>query len=99
MEPRNQDYPQPPQFRNPNQFNPQGSLPGQAHVPVALPSPPPPPPPLPTPSIVDLRRVCQEGRVKEAIELMEKGVKTDASYFHLLFDFCTRLFSAINLQE
>ncbi|MED6155016.1 Pentatricopeptide repeat-containing protein, mitochondrial [Stylosanthes scabra] len=85
--PRNQGYPQPPQFRNPNQFNPQGSVQGQAHVPVA-PQPPPPPPPSPAPSIVDLTRLCQEGKVKEALELMEKGVKGDASCFHSLFDFC-----------
>lgn len=52
-------------------------------------------------SIVDLRRLCQEGRrlcqegksqegkLKEAIELMEKeGVKADADCFYTLFELC-----------
>lgn len=40
------------------------------------------------PSVADLARLCQEGKVKEAIELMDKGVKADASCFYTLFDLC-----------
>lgn len=39
----------------------------------------------PVPSLVDLTRLCHEGKVKEAIELMGKGVKGDASCFSSLF--------------
>ncbi|KAK5770622.1 pentatricopeptide repeat-containing protein At2g15690, mitochondrial [Gossypium arboreum] len=39
----------------------------------------------PVPSLVDLTRLCHEGKVKEAIELMDKGVKGDASCFSSLF--------------
>ncbi|CAL5213174.1 unnamed protein product [Lathyrus oleraceus] len=60
------------QFQNPNQLNERGSVQEQA---------------LP-PSIVDLTRFCSEGKVKEALELMEKGVKADANCFELLFDLC-----------
>ncbi|WJX44374.1 hypothetical protein P8452_31358 [Trifolium repens] len=63
------------QFQNPNsQFqNPRDSVQEQA-----------PPPP----SIVDLIRFCREGKVKEALELMEKGIKADAGCFELLFELC-----------
>ncbi|PNY13803.1 hypothetical protein L195_g010469 [Trifolium pratense] len=65
----------PNQFQNPNsQFqNPKDSVQEQ--------SPPPP-------SIVDLIRFCREGKVKEALELMEKGIKADADCFNLLFELC-----------
>ncbi|KAL2344830.1 hypothetical protein Fmac_006115 [Flemingia macrophylla] len=78
--PRTQGFPNPNQFQNPkNQFNSnQASVQGQA----------PPAPPLPPPSISDLTHLCKEGKVKEAIELMDKGVKADASCFDLLFDLC-----------
>ena len=62
--------------------NNQASIQAQTH-----PAPPPPPHPLP-PSITDLTRLCKEGKVKEAIELMDKGVKADAGCFDLLFDLC-----------
>ncbi|XP_062091432.1 pentatricopeptide repeat-containing protein At2g15690, mitochondrial [Humulus lupulus] len=40
-------------------------------------------------SVSDLGRLCQEGKVKEAIELMDKeGVKADANCFHALFELC-----------
>ncbi|XP_061350986.1 pentatricopeptide repeat-containing protein At2g15690, mitochondrial [Gastrolobium bilobum] len=48
-------------------------------------------PPTSPPSIIDLTRLCQEGKVKEAIELMDKGDKADASCFDLLFDSCGQL--------
>ncbi|CAL0312118.1 unnamed protein product [Lupinus luteus] len=70
----------PPQFQNPNRLNNQASIQGQAQV--AAPSPPQPP------SITDLTRLCQEGKVKEAIELLEKGVKADSNCFDLLIDLC-----------
>ncbi|XP_014510172.1 pentatricopeptide repeat-containing protein At2g15690, mitochondrial [Vigna radiata var. radiata] len=78
--PSTQGFPNPNQFRNPsNQLNNnQTSIQGQA-------SPAPPPPP---PSITDLALLCTEGNVKEAIELMDKGVKADAGCFNLLFDLC-----------
>ncbi|OIW10179.1 hypothetical protein TanjilG_27930 [Lupinus angustifolius] len=70
----------PPQFQNPNGLNNQASIQGQAQI--AAPSPPLPP------SIIDLTRSCQEGKVKEAIELLEKGVKADSNCFDLLIDLC-----------
>lgn len=42
-------------------------------------------------SITDLIRLCQEGKVKEAIEVMDKGVKADADCFDVLFDLCGKL--------
>ena len=78
--PRSQGFPNPNQFQNPNNQlnNNQTSVQSQA-------SPAPPPQP---PSITDLTRLCREGTVKEAIELMDKGVKADAGCFALLFDSC-----------
>ncbi|XP_052194815.1 pentatricopeptide repeat-containing protein At2g15690, mitochondrial isoform X2 [Diospyros lotus] len=40
------------------------------------------------PSVVDLMTLCQEGKVKEAIELMEQGVVTNAQCFDSLFRLC-----------
>ncbi|PON63380.1 DYW domain containing protein [Trema orientale] len=85
----NQGYPQrstpnqwTPQIQNPNQIsNNQASNRGQAaenQIPNVVP-----------PSISDLRRLCQEGKLKEAIELMDKeGVKADANCFRALFELC-----------
>ncbi|XP_027346235.1 pentatricopeptide repeat-containing protein At2g15690, mitochondrial [Abrus precatorius] len=80
--PRTQGFPTPQrpnpnQFQNPNNthFNNQASVQGQA-------------PPSPPPSIIDLTSLCKEGKAKEAIELMDKGVKADAICFDLLFDLC-----------
>ncbi|XP_022725684.1 pentatricopeptide repeat-containing protein At2g15690, mitochondrial [Durio zibethinus] len=42
--------------------------------------------PEPVPSLVDLTRLCLEGKVKEAIELMGEGVKADANCFSSLFE-------------
>ncbi|KAK7400808.1 hypothetical protein VNO78_12115 [Psophocarpus tetragonolobus] len=79
--PRTQGFPNPNHFQNPNNNqlnNNQASV--QEQAPPAAPPPPP--------SITDLTRLCQEGKVKEAIELMDKGVKADAGCFDLLFDLC-----------
>ncbi|KAJ7946044.1 Pentatricopeptide repeat-containing protein [Quillaja saponaria] len=83
----NQRYPQSgntdqrnPQYQNSHQLNNQGSNQApvvESQAPVAQP-----------PSIADLMRVCQDGKVEEAIGLMEKGVKADANCFHALFDLC-----------
>lgn len=43
------------------------------------------------PANVDLMSLCQEGKVKDAIELMEQGVSADARCFDFLFGFCGSL--------
>ncbi|MBA0698653.1 hypothetical protein Goari_000353, partial [Gossypium aridum] len=65
-----------PQSQNPNQFIRERGNQGLMveHVQAE-----------PVPSLVDLTRLCHEGKVKEAIELMDKGVKGDASCFSSLF--------------
>ncbi|MBA0873619.1 hypothetical protein Goshw_004761 [Gossypium schwendimanii] len=65
-----------PQSQNPNQFSRERGNPGLMveHVQAE-----------PVPSLVDLTRLCHEGKVKEAIDLMDKGVKGDASCFSSLF--------------
>ncbi|KAG8473593.1 hypothetical protein CXB51_035747 [Gossypium anomalum] len=65
-----------PQTQNPNQFSRERGNQGPMveHVQAE-----------PVPSLVDLTRLCHEGKVKEAIELMDKGVKGDASCFSSLF--------------
>jgi pentatricopeptide repeat protein len=45
----------------------------------------------PPPSIEDLGRLCEMGKVKEAIELMEQGVKADWNCFYRLFECCGEL--------
>ncbi|KAM7252488.1 hypothetical protein ACFE04_024371 [Oxalis oulophora] len=39
-------------------------------------------------SIVDLRQCCERGDVKEALNLMNSGIKGDARCFYLLFERC-----------
>nr|GMD46027.1 pentatricopeptide repeat-containing protein At2g15690 [Ipomoea batatas] len=39
-------------------------------------------------STADLLPLCQQGKVKDAIEFMEKGVVADMQCFHLLFESC-----------
>ncbi|KAH1030801.1 hypothetical protein J1N35_042975 [Gossypium stocksii] len=65
-----------PQSQNPNQFSRERGNQGPKveHVQAE-----------PVPSLVDLTRLCHEGKVKEAIELMDKGVKGDAICFSSLF--------------
>lgn len=57
------------------------------------------PAPAPVPSIMDLLRLCQEGKVKEAIELMDKGVKADADCFYALFELCGKLEDAKKVHD
>ncbi|XP_059647784.1 pentatricopeptide repeat-containing protein At2g15690, mitochondrial [Cornus florida] len=40
------------------------------------------------PGNVDFMSLCREGKVKEALELMDQGVRADAQCFHALFDLC-----------
>ncbi|KAI4353139.1 hypothetical protein L6164_002110 [Bauhinia variegata] len=90
---QNQGYPQggsPNQWNNQAQGYPQSGRPSQLpsqlnsqrHVPESQ------APVAPPPSTMDLIRLCQEGKVKESIELMDKGVKADANCFETLFDLC-----------
>ncbi|KAK4752133.1 hypothetical protein SAY87_020931 [Trapa incisa] len=66
-----------PQNQNPNHWgSQQASLPPQARA-------------TPVRSIFDLQRLCHEGKVKEAIELMNEGVKADAECFSQLFALCS----------
>ncbi|XVF67590.1 hypothetical protein PTKIN_Ptkin10aG0133300 [Pterospermum kingtungense] len=83
---QNQGYPQgrnynerAPQSQNPSQLSRDRDSRNQGHVGEHT-------QPEPVPSIVDLTRACQEGKVKEAIELMDKGVKADANCFWSLFE-------------
>lgn len=92
---QNQAYPQRPnpnqwgpQAQNTNQWNPQVQGVNQTANAVNL------------PSISDLRRLCQEGKVKEAIELMDKeGVKADADCFYTLFELCGKSKSLENAKR
>ncbi|KAJ9159594.1 hypothetical protein P3X46_025094 [Hevea brasiliensis] len=53
----------------------------------------------PAPSIVDLMRLCKEGKLKEAIELLDKGVKADADCFYALFELCLKLEDAKKVHD
>ncbi|KAJ9175325.1 hypothetical protein P3X46_013890 [Hevea brasiliensis] len=98
-----------PQARNPVQWAPQqnpnqerGAL--ETRVPnlnanVNVPAPAPAPAAAPAPSIVDLMRLCQGGKVKEAIELMDEGVKADADCFYALFELCGKLEDAKKVHD
>ncbi|GLT52578.1 hypothetical protein SLA2020_259100 [Shorea laevis] len=83
-----------PQARHPNQWTSQGQntshLNGssQNQVPAVENHAPVAGVPAPVPSLVELTRFCLEGKVKEAIELMDKGVKADPDCFSALFDLC-----------
>ncbi|XP_021278654.1 pentatricopeptide repeat-containing protein At2g15690 [Herrania umbratica] len=81
---QNQGY---PQGRNFNERAPHSQNPSQLHqeswnqrhvVEHPLPEP--------VPSLLDLTQLCHDGKVKEAIELMDKGVKADANCFSSLFE-------------
>ena len=88
---QNQGFPQP---TNPNQWTPQAQNSNQlsnnqASVPNVAQS-----------SALDLRRVCEEGKVKDAIELMDKeGVKADADCFYALFELCGKSKSVDNAKK
>ncbi|XP_044489441.1 pentatricopeptide repeat-containing protein At2g15690, mitochondrial-like [Mangifera indica] len=83
-----------PQARNPNQWD--GNL-NQAHI--SSPSPAPAPAPALAPSFDELARLCQEGNVKDSIELMDKGVKADANCFNALFALCGNAKSFENAKK
>ncbi|KAI4330147.1 hypothetical protein MLD38_028450 [Melastoma candidum] len=51
------------------------------------------------PSILDLRQVCKEGKVQEAIGLMNDGVKADADCFSSLFHLCGKSTSLENAKK
>ncbi|KAF8041836.1 hypothetical protein BT93_A0434 [Corymbia citriodora subsp. variegata] len=55
--------------------------------------------PAPGPSTADLRQLCQGGKVKEALELMNEGVKADADCFSWLFDLCGKSKSLENAKK
>ncbi|XP_022136002.1 pentatricopeptide repeat-containing protein At2g15690 [Momordica charantia] len=84
---QNQGYPQVgnpaqrnPQVENYNQLNNQGGVQGhgaQTQAPNAL-----------VPPIDELRRLCGDGKIKEAVELLKEGVKADADCFHVMFELC-----------
>ena len=74
---QNPNFQQP---RAPNQWNNQNPNRGQA-VEVQAPVDSPPPP-----SINDIMMLCDSGKVKEAIELMEKGLKADWNCFYKLLE-------------
>ncbi|XP_065870747.1 pentatricopeptide repeat-containing protein At2g15690, mitochondrial-like [Euphorbia lathyris] len=102
---QNQGFPQgrvPDQWAKPGQNLNQGGAPNMnADMNARYQAPPPPPPSAPTaaPPEVDLMRLCQEGKVNEAIELMEKGVKADANCFHHLFELCGKLEDAKKVHD
>ncbi|KAL3528513.1 hypothetical protein ACH5RR_007835 [Cinchona calisaya] len=41
-------------------------------------------------TIVDLKRLCEEGNVTEALKLMEEGITADVHCFNLLFELCIK---------
>lgn len=70
--------------RSPNQFNNQNNQ-SQNQSPIVdnqVPSGPP--------ANVDLIALCQEKKIKEVIEFLEKGVKADANCFDALFGLCAK---------
>eukprot|EP00257_Ricinus_communis_P016291 XP_015574429.1 pentatricopeptide repeat-containing protein At2g15690, mitochondrial [Ricinus communis] len=96
---QNQGY---PQARNPGQWAPQVPNFNQGHgasetqspnvnVEANLPAP--------APTAADLMRLFQEGKVKEAIELMDKGVKADADCFYALFELCGKIEDAKKVHD
>ncbi|KAL2938867.1 hypothetical protein RDABS01_022316 [Bienertia sinuspersici] len=98
---QNQGY---PVRENPNRGYPQGQIPAQRYGGQQQPSQPPPRIPSQGPNWtpnqvqqgqvqphnldVDLKSMASEGKVKEIIELMEKGAKADGECFFVLFDKC-----------
>lgn len=88
---QNQAHPPPrqtnqwtPQGQNPSNFDrvsPNQGRPLQNQAPIVD-------VPAPVPSLGDLIRVCQEGKVKESLELMGKEVKADPDCFIRLFELC-----------
>ncbi|OWM83726.1 hypothetical protein CDL15_Pgr004156 [Punica granatum] len=75
-----------PQSRIPNQWPQQNQNSNQWGSQQA--SQAPQTPAAPVRSIIDLKQLCDEGKLKEAIELMTEGVKADAECFSQLFALC-----------
>ncbi|KAJ4833397.1 hypothetical protein Tsubulata_028201 [Turnera subulata] len=50
-------------------------------------------------SFADLIRLCEEGKVGEAIEMMEKGIRPDANGFYQLFQRCKNLDEARKVHD
>lgn len=108
VHPNVQDYRQPtrwnnqnqghPQARNPVQWAPQGQNPNEGRGALETRASPAPAP-APAPSTVDLMHLCQEGKVKDAIELMDKGVKADADCFYALFELCSKFEDAKKVHD
>ncbi|KAL6964002.1 hypothetical protein U1Q18_035008 [Sarracenia purpurea var. burkii] len=46
--------------------------------------------PIGPPAVVDLMGLCQEGKVKDVIELMDKGERANAQCFGALFSLCAK---------
>lgn len=77
------------QSQNPSQFTSHSSM-NQGQV--AVPAPPAPTPPAPAPpSVADILRLCQEGKFKDAISLLDEGAKADGECFFVLFESCGKL--------
>ncbi|CAI0556951.1 unnamed protein product [Linum tenue] len=53
----------------------------------------------PVPSLADLLHLCGEGKVKEAIELMDKGLRADYACFDSLFGLCSKLEDAKKVHD
>lgn len=97
---QNQGYPQPtnrnqwaPQNPSANQWNHQQATVARGMENQATEAP------APGPSIAELRQLCQGGKVKEAIELLNEGVKADADCFSWLFDACGKSKSLENAKK
>ncbi|XP_050210586.1 pentatricopeptide repeat-containing protein At2g15690, mitochondrial [Mercurialis annua] len=91
-----------PQARNPGQWNPQAQNPNQGHMPSQMPAPnmnAEVNSHAPAPSLADLMRFCQEGKVKEAIDLLDQGVKADGDCFYMLFELCAKLEDAKKVHD
>ncbi|CAI0447161.1 unnamed protein product [Linum tenue] len=56
-------------------------------------------PVIPVASLADLLRLCQEGKVKEAIELMDRGLRADYACFDSLFGLCSKLEDAKKVHD
>lgn len=92
----NQGYPQQQLPRNPPQWNNQ--VPDRASFPSNQAPGPAPEAPVQGQN-VDLMSMALEGKVKDIIELMEKGAKADGECFYVLFDKCANPKSLENAKK
>ncbi|CAN0923238.1 Pentatricopeptide repeat-containing protein At2g15690, mitochondrial [Linum grandiflorum] len=87
-----QNYGQPNQWNNQTQGHRQGpAVQAQGHQQAG--------PAVQAPTLADLVHLCQEGKLKEAIELMDKGVKADYNCFDALFGLCSKLEDAKKVHD